>query len=51
METKEHYKKRIQNAINNWHEKWDKPKKNKLSYRQQRQAKRHYIKWELRRAK
>lgn len=50
METKEGRKRRIQNAINKWHEKWDKPKKKKLAYREQRQAKRHYIKWELRRA-
>lgn len=51
MEAKESREKRIQEAIGAWHKKWDKPKAKRLSYHEQRQAKRHYIKLELRKAK
>lgn len=51
METEEDYKARINKAISDWYSKFDKPSKKKLSLREQRKVKRHFIKRQARLAK
>lgn len=48
METEEDYRARINKAIDDWHNKFSRTNKKKLSLREQRKAKRHFIKKSLR---